>query len=218
MASTFTNTSGFSFPISIIGTLDQSDYSGTVSVSDLSSVTIGTDVTSIEYYAFDNASNLTSVIIGNYITSIGTSAFQYANLTSINIPISVTSIANNAFLGNTNLINVTFSSPSTITTINDNVFFGTGLISFDIPNTVTSIGEKVTLEDNWTNKQFDVSIDQIRKNAQLAWAVVYQKVQGCTEEGTVMLHDLSSRYLKRSHLYVGLSRVTDGSNVFIARD
>ena len=51
----------------------------------------------------------------------------------------------------------------------------------------------------------------------LAWAMVYNKVQGATENGTVCLHDLGSRYLKRSHLYVGLSRVTDGGNVFIAK-
>ena len=83
---------------------------------------------------------------------------------------------------------------------------------------VLSIGEKIRLQDIWTKREFEASVDAIRKQTQLAWAVVYQKVQGCTEEGTVILHDLSSRYLKRSHLYVGLSRVTDGNNVFIARD
>ena len=52
----------------------------------------------------------------------------------------------------------------------------------------------------------------------LAWAMVYNKVQGCTVEGTVCLHDMASRYMRRSALYVGLSRATEGGNVFIARE
>ncbi len=33
-----------------------------------------------------------------------------------------------------------------------------------------------------------------------------------------MLHDMGSKFLKLHHVYVELSRVTDGGNVFIARD
>ena len=33
-----------------------------------------------------------------------------------------------------------------------------------------------------------------------------------------MLHDMASPYLKRCHIYVGLSRVIDGKNVFISSD
>ncbi len=88
--------------------------------------------------------------------------------------------------------------------------------------TVTRIptdgGERVCLEDDLTKEVIETSLEQISKHCLLAWAMVYPKVQGCTESGTVMLHDTDSKYFKRCHLYVGLSRVTDGGNVFVARD
>jgi hypothetical protein len=77
--------------------------------------------------------------------------------------------------------------------------------------------ERVILRDELTEDEFETSLEAISKHCLLAWAMVYNKVQGATENGTVCLHDLGSRYLKRSHLYVGLSRVTDGGNVFIAK-
>jgi len=85
--------------------------------------------------------------------------------------------------------------------------------------TVTQIGqEKITLKDDLTETEFEVTLDQVSKHCILAWALCYPKVQGCTERGTVLLHDLSSPYLKRNHLYVGLSRVTNGDNAFISND
>ena len=85
--------------------------------------------------------------------------------------------------------------------------------------TVTAIGkEKVALVDDMTGDAFEASLEAVGRCCLLAHAMVYNKIQGATEKGTVMLHDMGSRYLKRSHLYVGLSRVTDGSNVFVARD
>ena len=85
--------------------------------------------------------------------------------------------------------------------------------------TVTCIGqERVCLKDEMTDDEFEVSLDNVSKHCILAWALCYPKVQGCTERGTVMLHDMASPYLKRCHLYVGLSRVTDGSNVYISSD
>ena len=85
--------------------------------------------------------------------------------------------------------------------------------------TVTRIGgERVCLKDELTGDEFETSLELISKHCLLAWAMVYNKVQGCTESGTVMLHDMGSKYLRRCHLYVGLSRTTSGSNVSIARD
>ena len=40
------------------------------------------------------------------------------------------------------------------------------------------------------------------------WSTI--KVQGLTESGQVMLHDVKSQYLKRSHLHVGLSMIISG--------
>ena len=84
--------------------------------------------------------------------------------------------------------------------------------------TVTAIGkEKVALRDDMTEDAFEASLEAVGRSL-LAHAMVYNQIQGATEKGTVMLHGMGSRYLKRSHLYVGLSRVTNGSNVSIACD
>jgi ATP-dependent exoDNAse (exonuclease V) alpha subunit len=69
--------------------------------------------------------------------------------------------------------------------------------------------------DELTEYEFKVSLEAVNKHCLLAWAMTYQKVQGSTEAGTVMLHNTSNEYFRRSHLYVGLSRVTDGGNAFI---
>ena len=85
--------------------------------------------------------------------------------------------------------------------------------------TVICIGpERIGLKDEMTGDEFETTPDAISKHCLLAWAMVYNKVQGCTETGTVMLHDTSSPYFKKCHLYVGLSRATEGSNVFVARE
>ena len=72
--------------------------------------------------------------------------------------------------------------------------------------------------DEITEGEFETGVEAISKHCILAWADCYPKVQGCTEQGTVMLHDMGSKYLQRCHLYVALSRIIDGSNVFITSD
>ena len=85
--------------------------------------------------------------------------------------------------------------------------------------TVTRIGgERACLKDEITEDEFETSLEASSKHCLLAHAMVYNKVQGSTESGTVMLHDIGSPFLRRCNLYVGLSRVTGGANVFIARD
>ena len=74
------------------------------------------------------------------------------------------------------------------------------------------------LQDEATKKEFEASAEQIGRCTFFAWAMVYNKVQGSTEEGAVMLHGCSSPYFRKCHLYVGLSRVMAGSNVFVASD
>jgi len=83
--------------------------------------------------------------------------------------------------------------------------------------TVTRIdGDRATLKDDLEGEAFEASLMPIGKCCLLAHAMVYSKVQGATENGSVICHDTSSKYFRREHLYVGLSRVTNGSNVFVA--
>ena len=81
-----------------------------------------------------------------------------------------------------------------------------------------AIGEQVRLKDTMTEDEFDVTPEFISKHCLLAHAMVYNKTQGSTESGSVMLHDTASPYFKRCHLYVGLSRVVDGALAFISQD
>ena len=90
---------------------------------------------------FSGCSGLTSVTIGSGVTSIGNNAFHgCSGLTSITIPNSVTSIGGGAFGGCSNLTSITI--PNSVTSIGGGAFYNcSGLTSITIPNSVTSIGE-----------------------------------------------------------------------------
>jgi|GEM_PF-6199027 len=71
------------------------DYSG-----EITSVVIGSGVTSISQSAFEALNNLASVDFGDTVQTIGDSAFSTSDLSSLVIPDSVTSIGRNAFSSN----------------------------------------------------------------------------------------------------------------------
>ena len=110
--------------------------------TELTSVTIGSGVTSIGDRAFSGCKGVTSITIPNSVTSIGYSAFSgCTSLTSITIPNSVTSIEYSAFSGCTSLTSVTI--PYSVTSIGSSAFSGcTGLTSVAIPDSVKSIGRE----------------------------------------------------------------------------
>ena len=84
--------------------------------------------TTIGDYAFAGCKNLTSVDLPNTVTKISRSAFyNCSGLTSVTIPNSVTSIGNYAFYGCSGLTTVTISN--SVTSIGNNAFYGTGLTS-----------------------------------------------------------------------------------------
>ncbi len=97
------------------------------------------NVTSIGDDAFSGCS-LTSIDIPNSVTSIGQTAFMdCSGLTSITIPNSVTSIGGYAFCGCSGLTSITI--PNSVTSIVESAFQNcTSLTSITIPNSVTSIG------------------------------------------------------------------------------
>ena len=75
--------------------------------SELTDITIPSDITEIKDYAFEGCSSLTSVTIGNGVTSIGYKAFYYCkSLTSVTIGNSVASIGDSAFHKCTSLTSV----------------------------------------------------------------------------------------------------------------
>ena len=156
--------------------------------SSLASITIGNSVTSIGDAAFKGCSGLTSITIPNSVTSIGSSAFYHCSkLTSLTIPNSVTSIGENAFnlvpniiysgsatgspwgarsvngyvdgylvysdASKTNLLACSDAAkggieiPNSVTSIGEKAFYGcSALTSITIPNSVTSIGDRAFYE------------------------------------------------------------------------
>ncbi|MBO4642219.1 MAG: leucine-rich repeat protein, partial [Bacteroidaceae bacterium] len=102
----------------------------------------------VNWYMMENNSYSGSVNIPSSITyegkeyvvtSIGKQAFCYCDITSVTIPSSVTSIAQNVFCECTNLTSVKI--PNSVTSIGNGAFQGCrSLTSVEIPNSVTSIG------------------------------------------------------------------------------
>ena len=97
----------------------------------------------------DNAfgsTNITSIEIPTTVTTIGNGAFNSTALTSIIIPASVTSIGDYAFQNSSSLATVTFAADSGLNTIQRQAFQGTALTTIIIPASVISIGKWVFFE------------------------------------------------------------------------
>ena len=120
----------------------------------LTNITIPSSVTSIGDYAFSGCKSLTAIGVevgNNNYTSVNGVLFNKdktelicypAGKTdkSYNIPDSVTSIGDWAFIGCTSLTSITI--PNGVTSIGDYAFYGcTSLTSITIPNSVSSIGK-----------------------------------------------------------------------------
>ncbi len=114
----------------------------------LTSVTIGSGVTSIGEDAFYDCKGLTSVTIGSGVTSIGNYAFGgCSGLTSVEIPDRVIEIGDYAFSHCSGLTSVTMGSG--VTSIRGRAFYWCrGLTSIVIPDSVTSIGDSAFAECN----------------------------------------------------------------------
>ncbi len=142
---TWTLDSDGSLTISGIGNMtdwtSESDVPWYDYCSSITTVVIGSSVTSIGKYAFYRCESLTGVTIPNSVTSIGYYAFRYCtSLTGVTIPDSVTSIGNGVFSGCTSLMSVRISD--SVTSIGTATFAHcTSLTSVTIPDSVTSIGD-----------------------------------------------------------------------------
>ena len=90
--------------------------------------------------AFTDCSRLTSLTLPVGITSIGYDAFAYCSgLTSLTLPAGITSIGEYAFYGCSGLTSLTL--PAGITEIGNYAFYGcSGLTSLTLPDGITKIG------------------------------------------------------------------------------
>ena len=114
-------------------------FSGFKFSGSLTSVYVGSNVTSIGNGSFDDCTGLTSITIGNSVTSIGGNAFIGCNsLSSITIPNSVITLGNGSFAYCDNLTTVTIGN--SVTSIEGNAFMGCSILtSITIPDSVTRI-------------------------------------------------------------------------------
>ena len=119
--------------------------------SDLRSVVIPTNVTTVGYSAFKRCSSLTTVtfekesqlktIGGDYY--YGGAFSDCTALTSIEIPASVETIGNTAFSDCSSLATVTFEKGSRLKTIGNNAYYRcTSMTSIEIPASVETIEKK----------------------------------------------------------------------------
>ena len=139
-------------PIDIIGTLDSSVLTNNgLDVNNIKTVHIGTRVTSIGIYTFQDAKQLETVTFAadSLLETIGIGAFKKAtSLTSITIPTTVTSIGFYAF-EESGLTSVTFATDSLLETIGIGAFKNTTeLTSITIPTNVTSIADSAFQESS----------------------------------------------------------------------
>ena len=129
----------------------------------VTSIKLPSNITTIDFHAFDNCVNLRNINIPSSVTNIGEHAFDNCiSLTNINIPSSVTSIGNYAFSGCVGLSDIEI--PSSVSSIGYFAFSGcdnfeprlftyyngtkcygwVGItekcVTVEIPSSVTSIG------------------------------------------------------------------------------
>lgn len=106
----------------------------------LTHITIPDSVTSIDWGLFAECAKLTHITIGNGLTSISRAMFQdCTSLTSITIPDNVTLIVSSAFDGCTSLTSITLPG---VTVIGYSAFNGcTSLTDITIGSSVTTIGD-----------------------------------------------------------------------------
>jgi hypothetical protein len=101
-------------------------------------VTIPEGMTALKNIALAGMTNVTSVNIPDSVTSIGASAFYKTGLTSVYIPDSVTTIGNEAFGGCASLVEAHL--PSGLTVLNAELFSSCGnLEHVNVPDSVVTI-------------------------------------------------------------------------------
>ena len=107
----------------------------------ITSVIVGSGVTSIGNWAFYKCNQINTVTLPDTITGIGYGSFSMcSSMESINLPDSISFISNNAFTHCYELTSIDL--PNSLAVIGESAFWNCyGLKTMNIPESVTSIGE-----------------------------------------------------------------------------
>ena len=107
-------------------------------------------ITGVDDMAFYGCDQVTSVTLPEGIKTIGMAAFMVSGITTANIPSTVTSIGDGAFVGNVAQTSFTVAAGNTTYSTNGSalveggtrlIAVAAGLTSVTVPNTVTTIGD-----------------------------------------------------------------------------
>ena len=192
----------------------------------LTNLTLSSRVSSIGISAFSSCSNLKDVryyIYDDLATYIqkGHPAF-YVNcgikyywnnqeITTLEIPTSVTSIGNHAFYGGSGLTSVEF--PSNLSSIGDWAFAScSGLKSVDLPSSITKMGEFVFNNcENLSSVKLPSEITAISKRA-FGWCISLKNIElpaGITSIGDEAF--INCRSLQNINLPSGITTIGSGA-------
>jgi hypothetical protein len=141
----------YTFTTNSDGSLNIAQYTGPGGAVIIPNTTNSLPITTIGDAAFFNNSTLTSVTVGTNVTTIADQAFSYSSLTNVTLPASVTNIAFDAFLDCNSLTAFTVATNNSVYSSTAGVLFNsnqTVLIEFPegragsyaVPASVTNIG------------------------------------------------------------------------------
>jgi hypothetical protein len=213
-AQTFTNSAGLVYTTNG-GAVTITGYAGAGGALTIPGFINSLPVTNIGNGAFLNKTNLTSVGIGTNVTSIGEWAFEECSMRIVVIPGSVTNIGNYAFAYCGNLTNISVDASSASYSSLNGVLFNksqTLLIQFPggdgggytIPNNVASIGDNAFEDCDLTNIAIPGSLTNIGN---------YAFAYGCRGWRAITIPDSVVSIGDYAFWECGLTNVTIGSGL-----
>ena len=112
------------------------DTDGVLTLSGTGAITENSAPSDAPWY--NQSASITSVKIGYKIENIPKYAFYQYAITSVDIPLSVTTIGEQAFYGCSSLKSIVL--PTALDSIGASAFYATGLVNVELPSQLTSLG------------------------------------------------------------------------------
>jgi hypothetical protein len=129
-------------------------------------------ITSVGTYTFNNESKLRHIVLSDALTNIKNNAFIRTGLVEVNIPNSVISIGDSAFVFTYSLQTVTFEDNIRLESIGYEAFANSSITSFKLVNDVNIIGKRVFAG---ANNLTTIEIVEASNNYSLVDGVLFSK-------------------------------------------